>query len=176
MQNITDETEREKKLVELEEEFAKKESEIRKKQALADKASAIFSTIINTAQAVMKAWALGGPFLGPFLAGIVAALGAAQIAIIASQPVSFAEGGIVDSPTPAIVGDAPGGPEVIAPLDKLPELLGMEEGGAQIINHFHIHTLDSESVETVVVEKVIPVIKDQLENENLRIPTKAVRG
>ncbi len=46
--------------------------------------------------------------------------------------VSFAEGGIVSRPTPAIVGDSPRGPEVVAPLSDLKGMLGGGDGGAPI--------------------------------------------
>lgn len=59
------------------------ERNIKRKQAERDKAIAIFQAIINTAAAVTRALASGGPVL----AVIVAALGAAQIAAIANKPI-----------------------------------------------------------------------------------------
>lgn len=59
------------------------EKTIKRRQAERDKAIAIFQAIINTAAAVAKALATGGPVL----AAIVGALGAAQIALIASKPI-----------------------------------------------------------------------------------------
>jgi hypothetical protein len=47
------------------------------------KAFAIGSAIVNTAAAITKALAEGGPFLGPAMAATMAASGAAQIAVIA---------------------------------------------------------------------------------------------
>ena len=56
------------------------------------------------------------------------ALGIAQIALIAAQPIpALAQGGLAMSPAMAIVGDNPNArfdPEVIAPLSKLGGLLG----------------------------------------------------
>ena len=67
---------------------------IRKKQAVADKAQALFNAVINTAQGVTAA--LGQGIAGIPLAPIIAALGAVQIAAIASQPLpKFKEGGLV---------------------------------------------------------------------------------
>lgn len=57
----------------------------------AQKAMSIASAIINTAEAVTKALTLG-PILGPIMAGIIGALGAVQIKLIASQ--KFASGGL----------------------------------------------------------------------------------
>ena len=52
--------------------------------------------------------------------------------MIASQPIPFAEGGLVTGPTMGLVGEGRGttrsNPEVIAPLDKLK---GMINGGSQ---------------------------------------------
>jgi hypothetical protein len=63
----------------------------RRKQAAAEKALAIFNTIINTAAAVMKA---GGP-LTP-IGALTALAGVAQIAIISSTPIpKFKKGGPV---------------------------------------------------------------------------------
>lgn len=72
--------------------YALKEKEIKRKQAEADKRKAIFDAIIGTAVAVIKS-------LPNFvLAAITGALGAAQIALIAAQPIpKFAKGGAVPS-------------------------------------------------------------------------------
>ncbi len=58
------------------------------------KAAAISQAVINTAQGVTKAWADTGVF-GAILAPLVAAAGAAQIAVIAAQQPAFAGGGIM---------------------------------------------------------------------------------
>jgi hypothetical protein len=72
--------------------YALKEREIKRRQAEADKRKAIFDAIVGTAVAVIRA-------LPNFvLAAIAGALGAAQIALIASQPIpKFAKGGAVPS-------------------------------------------------------------------------------
>lgn len=78
--------EQKKKAIErLEEDLAKKRTELARKKAKADKAAAIFSATISGATAVVKAYE--APFgLGVILAGVVAAAVAAQIAAIASAP------------------------------------------------------------------------------------------
>ena len=79
------------------EEFEQKEKEIRRKQAASAKDAAIFQAVISTAQAVMQALANTPPPASYALAAVAGALGAAQIAAIASQPLpKFAEGGWVD--------------------------------------------------------------------------------
>lgn len=70
-----------------EEEFAKKTKEIRRKQAQDEKALAIFQAVINIAASISKQLATTPlPAGAPFVAQI-AALGAAQLAIIASKPI-----------------------------------------------------------------------------------------
>lgn len=90
------------------------------------KAAAIFQSTINTYEAITKALT-AGPILGPILAGVIGALGFAQVAQIASaQPPSFAQGGLVFGPTLALVGDNPNArqdPELISPLSKLEEII-----------------------------------------------------
>ena len=112
----------------LEEKYAKKSAELKKKAAIADKAAAIASAIMNTAVAVTATLAQ------PILSGIIGALGAAQVGVIAAQPIpQFANGGIVSGRTLAEVGEygsaSRGNPEVIAPLDKLKTMLGDTQGG-----------------------------------------------
>lgn len=92
----------------LDADLEKKKTEIAKKQAKREKAQSIFSAIINTAAAIAKA--LPNIPLS-ILAGV---LGAAQIAVIASNPLpEFAEGGLTDGAKMYIAGEA--GQEWISP-------------------------------------------------------------
>ena len=103
-----------------------KKKALMKKQAIREKGLRIANAIMATAQAVVTALT-AGPIAGPILAGIVGALGAAQIAAIASTPIPLAEGGLAFGAVNAIVGDNPNAandPEVIAPLSKLKQMLG----------------------------------------------------
>jgi hypothetical protein len=69
------------------------EKKIRRQQAEREKAIAIFQIAVNTAQAVIKAFATTGPIAGAVLAAVVAGIGAAQIAAVASRPLpKFARG------------------------------------------------------------------------------------
>ena len=78
--------------------YALKEREIKRRQAEADKRKAILDATVNTAVAVIKTFATLGFPAGIVGAAIVAALGAAQIALIAAQPIpKFAKGGAVPS-------------------------------------------------------------------------------
>ncbi len=90
---------------------------------------AIAETITSTAVAAMNAYkALAGiPFVGPALgasaAASIAALGAAKVHLIEQQrpAKAFAEGGVVTGPVVGLVGEA--GPEVVLPLDRLPQMV-----------------------------------------------------
>ena len=83
------------------------ENALKRKQAQRDKAIAIFQAIINTAAAVAKALLTGGPVY----AAIVGALGAAQIALIASKPIpKFGKGKKNNYEGPAQIGET--GPEL----------------------------------------------------------------
>lgn len=73
-----------------------KEQELTLQQFRLEKAAAISQAAIQIALGIVGAFAPpeGGPLRGPVLAGIISALGAVQIATIASQqPPQFAEGG-----------------------------------------------------------------------------------
>ena len=85
---------------------------IQRESAIASKLMAAFNIIINTAQAITSALTL--PIGGRLLAGINAAIGAAQLATVLAQPLpKLATGGVHSGP--AIVGEG-GGPELALPL------------------------------------------------------------
>jgi len=116
------EEEKNKRVLKSDEKFEKKKAELEKKRARRAKAVAIFEAIVNTASAVVESL----PRIG--LAVAVGALGAAQIGTIASTPLpAFADGGIVSGPTVGLMGEYAGAntnPEVIAPLNKLKDMIG----------------------------------------------------
>ena len=78
--------------------YALKEKEIKRKQAEADKRKAILDATVNTAVAIVKTFATMGFLPGLVPAALMAALGAAQIALIAAQPLpKFEKGGAIPS-------------------------------------------------------------------------------
>lgn len=81
---LINETEFEKKSKQIKDAARKKEYEEKKKAFEIDKGIKIVQTIISTAQAVVTALS-AGPIVGAVMAGIYGAMGAAQIALIASQ-------------------------------------------------------------------------------------------
>lgn len=94
-------------------ELEKQKADLEQKQAKWQKANSIIQTAIATSQAIMKALAEAGPFAGPILTAVIGAMGAAQVAIIASQPIPKYANGTDNHPGGlAIVGDG-GRQEVI---------------------------------------------------------------
>jgi hypothetical protein len=116
------EEEKNKMIAKSDAKFEKKKGELDRKRARREKSVALFTAIINTAAAVIKSL----PNIP--LAIATGALGAAQVATIASTPIpAFAEGGIVSGPTVGLMGEYAGAntnPEVIAPLNKLKDMIG----------------------------------------------------
>lgn len=107
-----EEAEARKRMAEIEtnkknEELEKKKTQLQQKQAKWDKAVQIAQTGIATARGIMEAWQLG-PILGVVMAGVVAAMGAVQIATIAATPIPAYKDGTKDGGHIgglAIVGD-----------------------------------------------------------------------
>jgi len=94
LRSAGDNTERRRRI---EEKFAEKRTKIEKqvayekavierKQAKAAKAFAIFNLVLSTAQAVLQAFSQLGPIGGAIAGAIIAALGIAQIAVVAARP------------------------------------------------------------------------------------------
>jgi hypothetical protein len=95
-QSTVSEEEKAIRIQKAERDAANAKYQIQLKQFQANKATSIIQTIINTAQAVIAQFANPVPFAGAILSALAAATGAAQIAVIASQPAppkpSFATG------------------------------------------------------------------------------------
>ena len=101
-----------------EQKMQKKLAEARKKQAIIDKAAALFNIAINTLVAVSRAPAEAGPFLGIYLATWLKIQGALAAAAVLAQPVpKYKEGHLSGTHEgAAIVGDG-GRSEVIQRKD-----------------------------------------------------------
>ena len=83
-----------KEVQRLDEEAEAKKKELAIKQFKAQKAANMLNIIANTALAVTRAYVDGGAIGGIALAAIVAAIGAAQLGVVAAQqPPSYAKGG-----------------------------------------------------------------------------------
>lgn len=104
----------------LDSEYLQKEKELKEKQFKLNKAQQLINATIATAVGVASALAAPPP-VGLITAGIAGALGAAQVAIIASQPTpKFEKGGILSGASHANGG--------------IPTPFGELEGGEAVIN------------------------------------------
>ena len=110
--SIMTEEQKAEAFAEIDAKFDKERSSVRRKGAKEEKAVALFSAIINTAAAIVKAL----PSIPLSIA--VGLLGAVQIALIASKPIPLARGGIVDRPL--LIGEA--GAELVYPARGMPAL------------------------------------------------------
>ncbi|MBD9178203.1 MAG: hypothetical protein EGP82_03365, partial [Odoribacter splanchnicus] len=101
------------RVAQLDADLDRKKTETAKKEAKRNKAQSIFSAIINTASAVVQA--LNSPWPASLVfAALAGAMGAAQVAVIASNPLpEFAEGGLTDGAKMYVAGEA--GQEWISP-------------------------------------------------------------
>lgn len=105
-----------KKITELDNQQRAREAAIKRKEFTRNQIAAGIQATINIAEAVTKAFT-AGPIIGQILAGIVAAAGVAQLAIIASQkPPQFAKGGKLSGRL-----HSQGGNPIINPITGLQE-------------------------------------------------------
>lgn len=118
--------------VEIEERFQRREAQIKRRMAQNEKRAAVISSIINTAAAVTKTFATLGWPAGILAASIIAGLGAAQTAIIASQPIPQFKEGVRDFEGGlAVVGDG-GKREPIT--DSKGQLIGVSPDRPTLVN------------------------------------------
>jgi hypothetical protein len=93
-----DEVQKNAMLENLDKEFEVKRRDTMRSYAAAQKAVALSNAIINTAEAVSKAYSAAPPPFSIILATWAAALGAVQIGLIAKQPLPLAAGAIFKKP------------------------------------------------------------------------------
>ncbi len=147
-----------------------KETDKKRKKAMIasakkTKAVSLMEAIVNTAAAVVQA--MKAPFpLSLILPIIIGAMGAAQIALIAAQPLpTLAKGGRIEEA--GIVGEkgpelfVPGTPGEIIPLRERATALGRQI----ILNFypsFYLTSLDPQTARDVIREVVAPEMVDML--------------
>jgi len=120
-----------------------------KKAFQVNKALAIADAVVNTARGVTRALGMG-PFGIP-IAALIAGLGAAQIATIASQKYQGRRlGGRMNQGQPFLVGEA--GPELIVP-DKPSNVIPNHQlgGGQPVTVNFNINTVDARGFNELLV-------------------------
>lgn len=101
-----------------EKELLDQKNELARKQFIAEKVNNIAQVWIQAALAIVKAFATLGPVGGAISAAVITTLAGVQTAAIAKEQftpyTALAEGGVVDKPTNALVGED--GAEVVMPL------------------------------------------------------------
>lgn len=120
------EEEKAKKISEIEKKADKEATERKRKQAIADKAYALFQIGIKTALAIMNVLATAKTATGRILqVALVSAMAVAQTIAVAAEPIPFAEGGLVKSSQSGTIGriGEGGQDELVFPLAKGIDLL-----------------------------------------------------
>jgi TP901 family phage tail tape measure protein len=175
--SLMSQEEKDAALLVLEEKFQADTKLVKQQQLESEKKAAIIQAVMNMAAAITSSFATFGWPFGAIAAALAAAACAIQIRAIKAQQVALAEGGFVDQPTHALIGEA--GPEAVVPLPKLEDMLGIGRGkkGNQqgIVNNWHISAWDGRDVERVVNSRVIPALKKALQRESFTVPAMAVR-
>ena len=179
MNNVKDEEERKKRIEALDQKFEAKKSALRKEQAKEEKAMALMNAVINTAVGITSALSAPWP-MNMILPGIIGALGAAEIGLIAATPIPAAEGALIQgsqSGTLMQAGEG-GASEAIIPLEneeameKLEPILG---GGSTsiIINVENLYA--TEDVPENMAMAIDQALLDLRQNNNSAFST-AVEG
>jgi hypothetical protein len=80
----------------------------------------------------------------PFSDALTIGLNLPNLSRLAIPRIALAEGGYVDRPTNALIGEA--GPEVVMPLDRFESMMGLDQGGGKTINYYAApnQSIDSE--------------------------------
>ena len=150
-----------------EEAYKKRSAAIKKKAFQAEKDAQTFQAIMSTANAVLTALSSTPPPYGYILAGISAAMGAVQIAMIQSQPTpQFAKG----------TKDAPAGFKWVG--EQGAELI-YDQGGYPIITHAESNAIAndpySDRAKAIRKKYDIPALDVGLFAPSMQLSDKAVR-
>jgi hypothetical protein len=149
-------------------EAQKKRREEQKKAFAAEKAIRITQAVLQTAQAVLAAFSSGvatpliGPAVGPIFAGIAAAFGAAQIALIASQKFPEQGGGGASAPSVPSVSTPSAATGAITPTQFNPNLFGTNANQEQTFGQSANTTTGGNVLRAYVVESDIASTSDRL--------------
>jgi len=129
-----------------------------------NKAVALASAVINTAQAVSKALSAYPPPISFAMAALQAAAGLAEILTIKRETIPSAEKGAY-LPSPAIIeaGHGPMG-EVVLPLDKAPAGIG----GAKVDFNFYAPIISTTGLSDRDMEEVAEDFFDRMDREARR--------
>ena len=133
-----------------------------------NKAMNMVSAVMNTATGVTKALAQGGIF-GPFLAGAILAMGAAQLAIISQQSYSGRKmGGPVAAGQSYIVGEA--GPELFTP-GSTGAVTPNNQLGRNVNIEFTVNAIDAQSFNVALAQQkdtIVGIINEAVNDTGRR--------
>lgn len=118
-----------------EEEKATKLDNLKRKQFESEKRNAMANAAISTASAILKAYEtyMATPWLMWTMIGLAGVAGALQLGTISSQQYTgLADGGIVQSPTHALIGEG-AEKEAVLPLSKLDDYINRDTGAGTIV-------------------------------------------
>jgi TP901 family phage tail tape measure protein len=156
--NVSDKR-RDELLQQLDDKTEKKRSALRRKAAIAEKVQGVLAVGVNTAVAIMHAWATLPKIAAAIFTGVLSGIGAAQSALITAMPVPAAEGAFIKSRPGGTIVQAGEGREneVVFPLKTgvkemvnalIQSISSMPFGsvnnvGSSVatVNHWHIGTL-----------------------------------
>lgn len=136
---IVDEDAKQNAIMALEAEYQIKRSEAQRSGAKAAKAVALMEAVVNTASGVTRAYKDYLFPLSAIVAGIVGALGAIQIGLIAAQPIPLAKGAVFTQRTKFLADTGATyemeghEPEVVAPKSIIMEAVREAGGGGYSI-------------------------------------------
>lgn len=174
-----DEETKKAELAALDEQYAKKQRDMAIKQAKYEKANAIITALINTSIGVTNALGKSGtPWTGIAMAAIIGALGAAQVAMIASQPIpEAAEGGLITgSQAGTLLRAGEGGrSEAIIPLENPAAMERLGGMGSTVVNIHFDRMWASTSMPGEVASAVDRALYDLRRRGNSRFAT-AIEG
>jgi len=156
-------------LLKLEEQNAEKVAELKKKQFKAQKAAAVTQSIWDTLTAVTKTFAQFGYPAGLIPAAAMGTLGAIKTAAIAAEPIpEFADGGVVNAATVAMIGEGQDS-EAILPLNDntysqlgqaIARALPAQQGQTSIVNNFNSMFADKKTL-TEFARVLYPALKKE---------------
>ena len=143
-------------------------AQVNKKAFELNKALNMAETVMNTAAGVGKALAQGGIF-GPFLAGAILAMGAAQLAIISQQTYSGRQkGGAVAAGQSYIVGEA--GPELVT-FGRTGNVTPNIQLGRDVNVSFTVNAIDAQSFNVALAQQrdtIVGIINEAVNDTGRR--------
>jgi len=152
--------------------YDKEKRKLARKQAVLDRAQGLFNIGISTATAIMNALAQFGPIAGAIFAGIIGAMGAAQIATVLATPLpAYKDGGVVPFDQIARVSEegqelmiSPSGNVGLTPINE--SIMSLEKGTRIVPHNDTMKLLASQAYASIAIEsnrsnKILEQIRDK---------------